>query len=199
MVTAAKAAVDASGKHDEAAVRGPVGTPSGEWTQELVNQWCPPQAHILLDSFSKRWRIHYFPHKDMSRSWNLHGYESSLLQCLQKAWISYWYHRGVECPIQGIFHSSFSYAREVDAPDEVLPSPAADASAGPARGAGRGRRGRGRGPARGRARGKGVSIVAELAADGIVPEPSAAHSTTSESDASSDSQSSRSSDSSSSY
>jgi hypothetical protein len=145
-----KVCLEQKAEHDrmtcEARARGPTYYQhvEEEWTVALVSNWAPPFSHMLLDSFNARWRISWL-FGNVSRSWNLHGYFASCIQCLRIAWESHTNYTGLLCDIPGVFE------------DCAQPVPVLDHG----RGRGRGRGGRARGGRRGRgvARGRGVDVA----------------------------------------
>lgn len=112
------------------------------WTQEMVQQWAPPQGRVLKDFFNKRWRVtHLFG--NVSRSWGLHGHYHSLVIALQLAWEAHTSNTGLECKIPGIAAEG-ARSSGTEAPPE---DKGKGARRGRAKGRGKGSRG---------ARGKGA-------------------------------------------
>ena len=148
--------------YGEKGSRGPAKTPVGEWTQALANTWVPPGCHVHLDRSNGRWRVRYPPNGQLSRSFALHGFEHSLVMCLRAAWSSFYYHKGVRCPLAGVFSSDDVYDHIVPlaADETAAPVPGADAAPAPK---GRGR-GRGKGKAKPKAKGKAKVAPAPAAA-----------------------------------
>lgn len=93
------------GMRSEERQRGPVGYDGCDmevWTQELVNHWVPPNAHMHRDEFNARWRVRWM-FGTVSRSWGTHGYVGSALACLRIAWESHTKYTDLVCDVPGIF------------------------------------------------------------------------------------------------
>lgn len=129
--------------------RGPVGYQgdTSTWTQELVNQWVPPGAHMHRDEFNKRWRIRWM-FGSVSRSWASHGYVGSAIMCLRIAWESHTQCTDLMCDVPGIFpiapgagaSSSGGAPAEAGAePSQLAPPASVSALAGASAGSGRSR------------------------------------------------------------
>ena len=89
----------------DAAERGPSQFPaSSDWTQTLLQKWCPPQCRIHFDTFNGRWRTswRFGGGGTCSRSFALWGVQKSGLLVLQAAWTAFEHCRCVACPIPGI-------------------------------------------------------------------------------------------------
>lgn len=195
--------------YDAEACAGPDASPSRGWTQETVNRWAPPRSHIYRDELHNRWRARFPPRRDMSRSWQLYGYENSLKMILRAMWTAAYNYASIRCPVQGIFadgeYPEADAAGEEPgdgledrplAPEDAQPAAAREEGDPPAAGRGargRGRRGRGRQGGAGRGRRPAAAAAPASSSSGsdrgepAVPPPVGASSSGSSSSSSSSS------------